>query len=120
MVNFVHFVYCEQKGQGDYVFYDNYIKLCSKKGMSPSAVAVECGIAKASVTRWKNGAIPFDKTLYVLADYFKVSIDDLLEDNKTPAAQGDGLSDELRELINLWDNASPERRKLALDLLRLP
>ena len=41
--------------------------------------------------------------------------------NKEPAPDyGGGPSSEIQELIGLWDAASPERRRLALDLLRLP
>ena len=106
------------------VFYNNYINLCNKVNKSPSAVAEEMGFKRSVVTAWKNGRMPRQATLQKIADYFHSEVDFLISDytlnNKTPATESDGLNDELRELIDLWDKASPDRRKLALDLLRLP
>ena len=62
------------------MFYENYIKLCASVGKSPSAVAVEIGIQKSNVTYWKtSGKTPSDVTLAKLAQYFNVSIADLLK-----------------------------------------
>lgn len=58
-------------------FYDNYIALCNKAGKSPSAAAVEMGLTKPSVNRWKTGSQPTDATLRRVADYFGVPLTDL-------------------------------------------
>lgn len=36
------------------MFFDVYSDLCDKKGKSKTAVALELGIPKASVTTWKK------------------------------------------------------------------
>lgn len=59
-------------------FYDNFISLCNKIGKTPSAVAIEIGLAKPTVNRWKNGSTPTDATLRKVADYFGVSKNQLL------------------------------------------
>ena len=41
-------------------------------GIARSRVAQEIGLAKASVTRWKNGSYPTDATAMKLADYFGI------------------------------------------------
>lgn len=66
------------------MFFENYVRLCNSVGKTPSAVAVEMGIAKPTVTRWKNGSTPNSATLYKVADYFGVSTGYLLgeEDQK--------------------------------------
>lgn len=72
-------------------FYDNYIRLCAAKGKSPSAVALEIGLKKSNVTYWKNNRNnPSDITLQKIAEYFGVSVDDLLigQKEKSPAPEG--------------------------------
>lgn len=60
------------------MFYDQFINLCNKKGISPSKAALINNISKTSVTRWKNGAIPNAEILQKLSEYFNVSTDYLL------------------------------------------
>ncbi len=76
------------------MFWDNLIKLCNNRGISPNGVCLELGLSNATATKWKNGAIPRNATLKKIADYFGVSVDYLLgreaDINKEPAA-----SDEL-------------------------
>ena len=55
------------------MFYDNFVKACNLHNKAPSAVAIDIGISKATVTGWKNGSMPSDATLRKLADYFGVS-----------------------------------------------
>ena len=59
------------------MFYDNYIRLCNSVNKTPSAVAVEMGISKTSVNRWKNGSCPTDATMLKIANYFGVTVDEL-------------------------------------------
>lgn len=76
------------------MFYDQYCLLCKKAGVSPSKAAMDIGIAKSTVSVWKNrGTAPQVAQLQKIADYFHVSTDYLLngEDsreldlqNKTP------------------------------------
>lgn len=82
------------------LFYENYVRLCNAKGKTPSAVALELGIQKSTVTRWSNGSLPRDATLMKVADYFGVTTQFLLsgEPEKKPATpNGDELSNEFRE-----------------------
>ena len=59
------------------MFYDNFVKACNLHNKAPSAVAIDIGISKATVTGWKNGSMPSDATLRKLADYFGVSPEEL-------------------------------------------
>ena len=61
-------------------FYDNYLRLCSLHGVSPSATAKKVGVDKSSVSRWARGSAPRRQTLLRVADYFGVSVEDLLGD----------------------------------------
>ena len=62
------------------MFYDNFVKACNLHNKAPSAVAIDIGISKATVTGWKNGSMPSDATLRKLADYFGVSPEELTGD----------------------------------------
>ena len=69
------------------MFYDNYIRLCNSVNKTPSAVAVEMGISKTSVNRWKNGSYPTDATMLRIASFFGVSVEELkggYEQKETP------------------------------------
>ena len=77
-------------------FYESFIGLCNKVGKTPSRVALEIGLSKPTVNRWKNGSTPTDATAMKIAEYFGVSIDELtgkadLGDMLYEAARDNGL-----------------------------
>lgn len=49
-----------------------YVELCNKIGKSPSGVARELGLSKATASGWKAGKKPNDSTIKKVADYFGV------------------------------------------------
>lgn len=57
------------------MFWDNFVLLCNKKGISPNGACAELGLSSAIATKWKNGTVPRDTTLQKIADYFNVSVD---------------------------------------------
>ena len=83
-------------------FYEKYVALCNKAGKSPSAVAIEIGLAKPTVNRWKNGSTPTDATSAKIAKYFGVSVGYLLgkEEKEYPVTEnGNGISKAKAELV---------------------
>lgn len=60
------------------MFWDNYYNLCLNNGISPNAAAKEMKISSGAVTEWKKGRVPQMATVKKIADYFKVTADDLL------------------------------------------
>lgn len=62
------------------MFWDNFARLCEEKGMKPTPAAAEMGFPSASVVKWKKGTIPRGTTLQKIADYFNVTVNDLLAD----------------------------------------
>lgn len=77
------------------MFYDKYRQLCKSVGKSPSAVAIELGISKGTVSTWKNlGRTPQVAQLQKVADYFHITVDQLLEENKNaPVAKSHESAD---------------------------
>ena len=75
------------------MFFDKYSELCKKKGKSPTGVAIELNVSRATVNYWKNGNVPKQDTLIKIANYFNVSVDYLLgnEKQKNPATDSDEM-----------------------------
>lgn len=67
------------------MFYDMFISLCEKKGVSPNKALTDCTISRTSTAKWREGAIPRGVTLQKLSDYFGVSADYLLTGEKEKA-----------------------------------
>ena len=60
--------------------YEKYASIRDAKGVSDYQVWKDTGIATATLSDWKNGiSKPKTDKLKILANYFKVSIDDFLE-----------------------------------------
>ena len=97
------------------IFYRNFIELCRKIGKSPRKVVTECGFASGSTTFWKNGAIPRNETLVKIADYFHVTVDDLLrEDAKSTPTPAADLTDTEQMVLNLWRKVPEDKRPQVL------
>lgn len=88
------------------MFYDNFVRLCAKENISPSAAAEEMGFCRSVVTRWGKGGNVRKATLERVANYFGVTVDDLIGDDSAqkekPTAQGDGLRLDSYEDIDKW------------------
>lgn len=59
-------------------FFEQYSRLCKERGMSANGAAKEIGLPSSSVTYWKRGSLPQQRTLERVAEYFGVSTDYLL------------------------------------------
>lgn len=63
------------------MFWENFARLCVERGEFPNVVATKCGVTSTgTVTGWKKGATPRDKFLNRFAEYFGVTVEDLLSD----------------------------------------
>lgn len=71
------------------MFYHSYVSLCNKRNISPSAAAEEMGFHRSDVTRWSKGAQPRQATIQKVADYFSVSVQDLMGEEKAPTPEGE-------------------------------
>ena len=110
------------------MFWKNLCMLCNKRNTTPNTVCRELGLSSATATHWRQGAVPRDTTLHLIADYFDVTVEDLLRDPAekvaapTEPAPTSPLSDrfnnkldrltlqELRELEAFMDNLIKNRK----------
>lgn len=82
------------------MFWNNFLKLCREKGISPNGVCSDLGLSNATATRWKSGAIPRESTLRKIADYFGVSVGYLLGESNSEADPAVTLDPHLLALID--------------------
>lgn len=76
------------------MFYDNFKKLCELNGEKPTPVAQKLGCSSAHVAKWKRGATPRQAMLEKMAEYFGVTVQELLfgENEKELTSNGDKLN----------------------------
>lgn len=83
------------------MIYDNFLKLCNSVGKTPSAAAIDMGLSKTTVNRWKNGGGVTDATALKIANYFGITVDELKNGiKKEPSIPKD---EELNKNDAVWD-----------------
>ena len=102
------------------MFFDIYADLCKKDGKTPTAVALELNIARSSVSYWRSGAVPKQDILVKIAKRFNVSVDYLLgeEDKEKKTTDNDGLSEEEKALLDLFNRVPADSRPMILEMIR--
>lgn len=96
--------------------------------MSPSAAAIAIGLKKSNVTYWKNGRNnPSDVTLAKIANFFGVTVEELMGETDDPSAgikkdpiREDEVEDsETAELREIWSSADENERRDLLEMARM-
>lgn len=96
------------------MFYERFIALCKENGEKPTPLVLSMGLSSSNVSQWKKGSTPRPEVLQALAEHFNVSVSYLLGAEKKPTT----YSDELNEIIKLFESATPELQAAALAVLR--
>ena len=60
------------------MFWHTFKRLCMRADTAPVQAAKEMGIQSATLKRWRNGAMPQEATLERIADYFHISLKDMM------------------------------------------
>ncbi len=68
------------------------------------------------LTSWKNGALPRMSSRKKIADYFGITVEELMGTKKEPAGMGE-LDKQMQEIVALLNSASPEQRNAVETLL---
>ena len=113
------------------MFYDSFTRLCEEKGYSPSKVLDALGISRGGLFRWKNGGEPRNEYKKKIADYFGITVPELMSGKieSAPAeTEADNEMDELLEeirrrpdlkiLFSLSKNATPSEVKKAIKIIK--
>ena len=83
-------------------------------------ISVALGISYFTITSWVNGSkYPRMDKVEMLANYFGILISDLVEEKKEkPTAQDDGLSSEMKELIDCIKKLPEDKIQMLLQVAR--
>ena len=88
-------------------FYEIFVQECQKRGVKPGRAAESCGINRSNVTNWKNGGYtPRGDALQRIADYFGVTVDYLLGNEKAPTPKGERTVSDDDMKFALWGDVS--------------
>lgn len=94
-------------------FYKRLRDLCEENGKHVHHLTKALNISSGSLTAWKKGVIPRDKTLSLISEYFGVSVGYLLGEEETPIQpkQDRGLD---------LSNATPLQQMIIESVLNMP
>ena len=93
------------------MFYDKFVQLCKQKGVSPSRAAIESGISKSLVTKWRTNKVqdPSAEIARKIAVYFGITVGELLdEDIKKEQPTTNGELSTKREALMRFAQSVPE------------
>ena len=77
------------------IFWQRLKKLCAENGTTPTGVCKATGLSTGSPPAWKRGSIPIQAVREKIAEYFGVSPEYFLEEQKTPSgANTDALTED--------------------------
>ncbi len=94
------------------LFYENFERQCEKAGKFPSIVVEELGFDKSTAAKWKKGTLPQIASRKKIADYFGITVEELMGTKKEPAGEGE-LKYEWSDVEEAFKNATPEARAAA-------
>lgn len=71
------------------MFYDRFVQLCNEHHVTPSRAAIEAGLSKSTVTKWKKepNTKPTGNVIDKLTQYFGLSVSELLGENENAPAE---------------------------------
>nr|DAH17861.1 MAG TPA: regulatory protein/DNA complex-sensing repressor [Caudoviricetes sp.] len=99
------------------LFWENFVTQCEKLEKSPTTVVEELGFKRPAVTSWKNGALPQVKNRKKIADYFGITVEELMGTKKEPAGEGE-LTEDMKEILEYAQKMGPDERKAFITLLK--
>lgn len=88
------------------MFWENFLGLCADKGKSPTAVVLDLGLSRSSVTNWKRGVLPNNIALKKMSDYFGVSTNFLMDKDEKISIHGNTISGN----HHVFGNIAPETK----------
>ena len=84
--------------------------LMNEREITDKDLSVAIGASTGNVSDWKSGrSTPAAEKLFVLAKYFDVSIDYLLDLDDRPNRKSE-MPEDIQELLNLYDEITPRQQ----------
>lgn len=96
------------------MFFDNFNAICKAKHTTPTAVVKLLGLSSSKVTAWKNGSLPKEDVIQMLADKLEVDTAAFFDDARICAQKTDNIF--LERLLSLIQTKGITKNKLLTDL----
>lgn len=91
----------------------------TENGKTRNDLVRDLGLKYTTIRDWEKGkTVPRMDKVELLANYFRCTTSDLLEDKKKPAAESDELSETKRELLEIVSNLSESEAAVYLAALK--
>lgn len=107
------------------MFYDKFVRICKSRGISPSKAAIEAGLSKSTVTKWKTtpDAEPTGAVIKKITEYFGITIAELMGEEKDKAPTGVGERDILDDVdvafYGDFKELNEDEKETVRDMVRL-
>ncbi len=102
--------------------YERIQDLCKSKGVSGSRMCLDLGLSKSTLSDIKSGRKKgvSTATAQKIASYFNVTVGYLLgeEEKEKPTAQGDGLSEKRKALIEFAQSVPEDKAEMILRVMK--
>ena len=103
--------------------YERINTLCKSKGVSGSRMCLDLGLSKSTMSDLKNGRIKglSMPTAQKIAGYFGLTVDELYgeeEPKEKPTVKDDGLSEDMKELIDCIKKLPEDKIQMLLQVAR--
>ena len=102
--------------------YEIFEKLCDLHGVTPYKIYKETGIARSTLSDWKNGkSTPKQDKLKLIADFFKVSVDYLMTGNESDNKEKPPIPSyekDTMEMIKLFSQLNKEQKNSIIAMMR--
>lgn len=99
-------------------FVQNVKYYCKLRGIKPTPACRNAGVGGSFINSIERGQTPSVGAVQRLAQYLGVTTSELLGEKIPAGDEAGGLSEEMVEIIELYDKASPELQAAALAMLR--
>ena len=73
------------------MFYDKFLKLCADNGVSKQMACSSAGLSSTAWIRWKDGSMPSSVSLHKICNYFSVTPDSMIDNEKEIERTDDGI-----------------------------
>lgn len=103
--------------ENDMTFFNNIKKLCSAKGISVTALGQELGLSNATTAGWRKGSQPRGKTLKMIADYFNVTVDQLMDSPIINISDNHGIIGSTHAPVTIINGSERTLSEQAVELL---
>lgn len=105
--------------EANMTFFNNIQRLCNEKGISVTALGQELGLSNATTAGWRKGSQPRGKTLKMLAEYFDVTVDQLMSEPTMTVNDNHGIIGHTHAPVTIINGSERKLSEQEVELLNI-